>query len=97
MLAIEPMVTAGRHAVRVGDDHWAIYSQDGSLAAHFEFTIAITADGPRILTPWHEAGNGRAASGVATQGQPRSANIQRCACSAIVLCCVAILSAVAAA
>ena len=54
--AIEPMVTAGRHAVRMGDDHWAIYSQDGSLAAHFEFTIAITAEGPRILTPWHEDG-----------------------------------------
>jgi methionyl aminopeptidase len=54
VLAIEPMVTAGRHAVRMGDDHWAIYSQDGSLAAHFEFTVAVTADGPRILTPWHE-------------------------------------------
>ncbi len=53
VLAIEPMVTAGRNAVRMGDDHWAIYSQDGSLAAHFEFTIAVTADGPRILTPWH--------------------------------------------
>ena len=62
VLAVEPMVTAGRHAVRVGDDHWAIYSHDGSLAAHFEFTIAITGDGPRILTPWHEAGNGRAAA-----------------------------------
>ena len=34
-----------------GRRHWAIYSQDGSLAAHFEFTIAVTADGPRILTP----------------------------------------------
>jgi methionyl aminopeptidase len=56
VLAIEPMVTAGRHAVRMGDDHWAIYSQDGSLAAHFEFTVAITAAGPRILTPWHENG-----------------------------------------
>ena len=54
VLAVEPMVTAGRHAVRMGDDHWAIYSQDGSLAAHFEFTIAVTADGPRILTRWHE-------------------------------------------
>ena len=42
VLAIEPMVTAGRHAIRVADDHWSIYSQDGSLAAHFEFTIAIT-------------------------------------------------------
>ena len=65
VLAVEPMVTAGRHAVRVGDDHWAIYSQDGSLAAHFEFTIAVTAAGPRILTPWHEEprGVGAAASG----------------------------------
>jgi methionyl aminopeptidase len=62
VLAVEPMVTAGRHAVRVGDDHWSIYSQDGSLAAHFEFTVAITAQGPRILTPWHEAGGGRAAA-----------------------------------
>ncbi len=62
VLAIEPMVTAGRHAVRVGEDHWSIFSQDGSLAAHFEFTVAITAGGPRILTPWHEAKGGRAAA-----------------------------------
>jgi methionyl aminopeptidase len=47
------MTTAGRHHVRMGDDGWAIYSQDGSLAAHFEFTIAVTGEGPRILTPWH--------------------------------------------
>jgi methionyl aminopeptidase len=53
VLAIEPMTTAGRHMVRMGDDGWAIYSQDGSLAAHFEFTVAVTAAGPRILTPWH--------------------------------------------
>ena len=53
VLAVEPMVNAGRHGVRMGDDGWAIYSQDGSLAAHFEFTIAITPEGPRILTPWH--------------------------------------------
>ena len=55
VLAVEPMVTVGRHMVRMGDDGWAIYSQDGSLAAHFEFTIAVTRDGPRVLTPWHEA------------------------------------------
>ena len=55
VFAVEPMVTVGRHAVRMADDRWAIYSQDGSLAAHFEFTIAITADGPRVLTPWHES------------------------------------------
>jgi methionyl aminopeptidase len=54
VLAVEPMVNAGRHMVRMGDDGWAIFSQDGSLAAHFEFTVAITAGGPRILTPWHE-------------------------------------------
>ena len=54
VLAIEPMVNAGGPNVRVGDDNWAVYSADGSLAAHFEFTVAITEDGPRILTPWHE-------------------------------------------
>jgi methionyl aminopeptidase len=54
VLAIEPMVTAAGPLVRMGDDGWAVYSQDGSLAAHFEFTVAVTADGPRILTPWHE-------------------------------------------
>ena len=37
----------------MGDDNWAIYSEDGSLTAHFEHTIAVTAEGPRILTPWH--------------------------------------------
>ena len=53
VLAIEPMTTAGRPAVRVASDGWAIFSQDDSLAAHFEFTVAITAGGPRVLTPWH--------------------------------------------
>ena len=57
VLAIEPMTTAGRHAVRVDDDAWSIYTQDGSLAAHFEFTVAVTEEGPRILTPWHEGEN----------------------------------------
>jgi methionyl aminopeptidase len=54
VLAIEPMVNVGTHHVRMGPDNWAVYSQDGSLAAHFEHTVAITAEGPRILTPWHE-------------------------------------------
>jgi methionyl aminopeptidase len=54
VLAIEPMVNAGRHDVRMGNDGWAVYSEDGSLASHFEHTVAVTADGPRILTPWHE-------------------------------------------
>ena len=54
VLAIEPMVNAGGPLVRMGDDGWAVYSEDGSRAAHFEFTVAVTADGPRVLTPWHE-------------------------------------------
>jgi methionyl aminopeptidase len=54
VLAIEPMVNAGGPSVRMGDDGWSVFSEDGSLAAHFEFTVAVTPDGPRILTPWHE-------------------------------------------
>jgi methionyl aminopeptidase len=53
VLAIEPMVNSGGPDVRLGADNWAVYSADGSLAAHFEFTVAVTEDGPRILTPWH--------------------------------------------
>jgi methionyl aminopeptidase len=53
VICVEPMVSAGQHGVRMGDDNWAIYSEDGSLTAHFEHTIAVTAEGPRILTPWH--------------------------------------------
>jgi methionyl aminopeptidase len=61
VLAIEPMTTAGRPDVRVGGDGWAISSQDRSAAAHFEFTVAITAAGPRILTPWHLPADARTA------------------------------------
>jgi methionyl aminopeptidase len=60
VLAIEPMTTAGRPAVRVGADGWAIYSQDGSPAAHFEYTVAITAEAARVLTPWGPAADGAA-------------------------------------
>jgi methionyl aminopeptidase len=49
-LAIEPMITAGSAEVVLHDDEWSISSSDGSLAAHFEHTVAVTADGPRILT-----------------------------------------------
>jgi methionyl aminopeptidase len=52
VFCVEPMVAVGRHTVRLGDDNWSIYSEDNSLTAHFEHTIAVTADGPRILTPW---------------------------------------------
>jgi methionyl aminopeptidase len=49
-LAIEPMITAGAPDVYVHDDDWSISSVDSSLAAHFEHTVAVTSDGPRILT-----------------------------------------------
>jgi methionyl aminopeptidase len=55
VLAIEPMVNVGGPLVRMDDDGWSVFSEDGSLAAHFEFTVAVTAEGPRVLTPWHEA------------------------------------------
>jgi len=48
--AIEPMITAGGPDVYVHDDDWSISSVDESLAAHFEHTVAITSEGPRILT-----------------------------------------------
>jgi len=50
-IAIEPMITAGAPDVRVLDDGWTIKTTDGSMSAHFEHTVAITPDGPRILTP----------------------------------------------
>jgi methionyl aminopeptidase len=49
-LAIEPMITAGGHEVVVRPDKWTIATADGSLSAHFEHTVAVTAEGPRILT-----------------------------------------------
>jgi methionyl aminopeptidase len=49
-LAIEPMFTLGGDDVRIKEDGWTVYTADGSLAAHWENTIAITADGPHILT-----------------------------------------------
>jgi methionyl aminopeptidase len=49
-LAIEPMITAGADEVFVADDQWSISTVDGALSAHFEHTVAITENGPRILT-----------------------------------------------
>jgi len=50
-IAIEPMITMGRPEVWLAEDGWTIATSDGSLAAHFEHTVAILPDGPRILTP----------------------------------------------
>jgi methionyl aminopeptidase len=49
-IAIEPMITAGGPDVYIHDDEWSISTADASLAAHFEHTVAVTAEGPRILT-----------------------------------------------
>jgi methionyl aminopeptidase len=50
VLAIEPMVNKGSYSVRVLDDGWTAVTVDGSLSAHFEHTVAITENGPDILT-----------------------------------------------
>jgi methionyl aminopeptidase len=50
VLAIEPMVNAGKPAVKVLGDGWTAVTRDNSLSAHFEHTVAVTADGPWILT-----------------------------------------------
>ena len=49
-IAIEPMITAGDHKVKILSDDWTAVTVDGSLAAHFEHTVCITPDGPRIMT-----------------------------------------------
>lgn len=49
-IAIEPMVNQGRHEVQVQKDGWTTVTRDGKLSAHFEHTVAITPDGPVILT-----------------------------------------------
>jgi len=50
VFAIEPMINAGGPEITVEDDQWSIRTADGSLSAHFEHTVAVTEDGPRILT-----------------------------------------------
>ena len=50
VLAIEPMVAMGRPETRMLGDGWTAVTKDGSLAAHFEHTVALTAAGPQILT-----------------------------------------------
>jgi len=50
VLAIEPMVNAGTWQVRISKNGWTVVTADGSLSAHFEHTVAITSNGPEILT-----------------------------------------------
>ena len=49
VLAIEPMVNAGSPGVQIDDDGWTARTEDGKLSAHFEFSVAVTDDGPRVL------------------------------------------------
>jgi len=63
VLAIEPMIALGRPETRVLADGWTAVTRDGSVAAHFEHTVAVTAAGPLVLT----ARGARAAEGVATR------------------------------
>jgi methionyl aminopeptidase len=49
-LAIEPMINAGGADIYLHDDEWSISTEDNSLSAHFEHTVAVTEQGPRILT-----------------------------------------------
>ncbi len=68
-LAIEPMFTLGSHEVRVRDDGWTVETVDGRLAAHWENTIAVTPDGPRILTESRTTAENRAGRGSATPAE----------------------------
>jgi methionyl aminopeptidase len=63
VLAIEPMVNAGKAAVKVLADGWTAVTRDGSLSAHFEHTVAVTADGPWVLTAREVPAAPRVASG----------------------------------
>jgi methionyl aminopeptidase len=70
-LAIEPMLTLGGRDARLLDDGWTVVTADGSLAAHFEHTVAITADGPWVLTA-PDGGRGGLASAVPVPSGARS-------------------------
>jgi len=50
VLAIEPMINLGTEKVKILDDGWTVITLDGRPSAHFEHTIAVTPDGPEILT-----------------------------------------------
>ncbi len=56
VLAIEPMVNAGKHSVKVLSDNWTVVTMDGSFSAHFEHSVAVTENGPWILSQPHPPG-----------------------------------------
>ncbi len=63
VIAIEPMINAGTKQVVTADDQWTVRTVDNSLSAHFEHTVAVTANGPRVLTRSRESGQGPSRSG----------------------------------
>jgi methionyl aminopeptidase len=77
-LAIEPMLVLGEPSTRLLDDGWTVVTADGSLAAHFEHTVAITADGPWVLTAEDGGASGIAAvSADAAGGRPYPVGARR--------------------
>ncbi|HSE92195.1 MAG TPA: type I methionyl aminopeptidase [Methylomirabilota bacterium] len=72
VLAIEPMVTMGSCEVRILDDGWTAITKDGSLAAHFEHTIAVTPEGPDVLTRRVAATSKGANVTAASEASPRT-------------------------
>lgn len=78
-LAVEPMLVLGRRHTRLLDDEWTVVTADGSLAAHFEHTVAITAAGPWVLTAEDGGASGlaRLEAGVQKVGPPQEARARR--------------------
>jgi methionyl aminopeptidase len=79
-LAIEPMITRGGREVAELDDGWTVVSVDGSRAAHFEHTVAVTADGPWVLTALEGAESAaaeRAGVSLSGRGRPQAAALGR--------------------
>ncbi len=66
VLAIEPMLSLGSERIRTLDDHWTVVTADGSRSAHFEHTVAVTDDGPRVLTGSYQAVDAGAKSRIGT-------------------------------
>lgn len=51
-LAVEPMINVGTMAIKILEDNWTAVTYDGSRSAHFEYTLFVDENGPRVLTPW---------------------------------------------
>ena len=62
VFTIEPMINEGSREIRMLGDGWTVVTEDGRLSAQYEHTVAVTAGGCEILTPWHRYLDGSAAS-----------------------------------